>query len=63
MKMRPLRTAFFLLAAIAAPSGLATAQTVEASVTVISDGPKQTTTTTTCSNGTCVRTITVVYIN
>jgi len=60
---RILRAALCLTAAIAAPSGLATAQTVEASVTVISDGPKQTTTTTTCSNGTCVRTVTIVYIN
>ena len=53
-----------LLAAVAAPCGLATAQTtVEASVTVVSDGPKTTTSTTTCDGTTCVKTVTVVYIN
>jgi hypothetical protein len=63
---RMLRTAC-LLAAIAAPCGLAVAQTtVETSVTVYdpNSGPKTVTTVKTCtSGGTCTTTTTIAYIN
>lgn len=64
MKNGIIRTAC-LLAAIAAPAGLATAQqaTVQASVTVIKEGSSTTTITDTCSGTTCTRVITVTYIN
>lgn len=52
-----------LLATIAIPRGLATAQTVQASVTVVEDGPSTTTTTTTCDGTRCTKVVTITYIN
>lgn len=66
MKNAILRTAC-LLAALAAPAGLATAQTtVETSVTVYdpNSGPKTVTTVKTCtSGGTCTTTTVIAYVN